>query len=132
MKLSIVKNMTPLREAAKRRIDEQAVRVRERRASHGVDAIYAEKGREAERFQTYVAQHGTEPDLADFTFMVGEVERTGMAPAEVAALWSSLQAGLKPFLNQVEIARLTAKSRVDTAATPGEIDAIVASIVWPE
>ncbi|KAA5604433.1 hypothetical protein F1188_16375 [Roseospira marina] len=130
MKLSLAKNLIALRIEAKRRVDEAAVTIRHTRASYGVDAIYAEKTREAEQYKA--AAIAGSPDLADYPFLSAETKRLGQNPMDVAALWIERQRELRTFLAKVEVARLNAKAAIDTATTPGEIEHLAAYVSWPD
>lgn len=131
MKLSVAKNLTPLREAAKARIDRDAVRARETFASPGMESVYAEKVREAESFVDFVAAHGHEPDLAPSSFMTAEIGLTRSTARELAELWLDMAEQSKIMLQGIEKLRLTAKAQVDNAATPAAINAIAQGVPWP-
>lgn len=131
MKLSIVKDLTPFREAAKTRIDRKAVRLRETFYTPGMESIYAEKVREAEEFTWFVMEHGREPTPDPDSFLAGEVSRTGMAPAQVAELWLTMAAESKRLLQALETVRLETKRQIDGAGSPAEIEQIESAAPWP-
>jgi hypothetical protein len=127
MRLELVRDLVPLRAAAKDRVDAAAevYRLNFITAGAGQSMAYQEKYEEALAF---LANPAIDED--EIPHIVAEVGITGPDKQAVAAvvigmreMWKGLSAG-------IEHARLSAKAAIDVAATPAEIDA-AAEVQWP-
>lgn len=117
MRIVAVKDLGPLRAAAKARIDAAA---EERRAAiltpgAGQAAVYAAKQAEARRFQ---AEGAIGP------LMMAEIGWTAPDAAALAALWLQREAECLAAVAQIEVARLRSKAALDAAQTPAAIEAV--------
>ncbi len=115
MRIVAIKDLGPLRAAAKARIDAAA---EERRATiltrgAGQAAVYAAKQAEARRFQA----EGVIGPL-----LTAETGLTAPDAAALVMLWLQREAEWLAAAAEIEVARLKAKAAVDTAQTPAEID----------
>lgn len=116
MRIVAIKDLGPLRAAAKARIDAAA---EERRAAiltlgAGQAAVYAAKQAEARRFQA-------EGDIGPL--MMAEIGLTAPDAAALAALWRQREAEWLAAAAEIEVARLRSKAAVDAAQTPAAIEA---------
>lgn len=117
MRIVAVKDLGPLRAAAKARIDAAA---EERRSAiltpgAGQAAVYAAKQAEARRFQA---------ESAIGPLMMAEIGLTAPDAAALAALWLQREAEWLAAAADIELGRLKAKAAVDAAQTPAAMEAV--------
>lgn len=126
MKLTLTKDLTPLRQSANDRIDALAADARKLfiTLAPGQDQVYALKKAEAE---LYLRDPST-VSVDALPHLYAEHKATGTLLSVIARTvvdkareWSEISA-------QIETLRLTAKSKVKVALTPADIEAAVASL----
>lgn len=96
----------------------------------GQALVYQRKGQQA---RDCLANHDAQnpPAPGAYTALEAEVGITGGDVLEVAAVVAGLETAWAAVADQIEAIRLTAKRDVAAAATPAEVDAIEAAVVWP-
>lgn len=124
MKISVSKNLEELRRAAKERVDAAAARIRHREQTPGMEQIYADKQREAQEFFDNVTKTGRPSPAKEGSFLAAEVKRTGLDEWIVAHIWRTRAAETKKRLAEIETIRLDAKTAIDAATSPAEIEGI--------
>lgn len=136
MRLSLAKDLEPLRAAAKIQIDAdaEAVRLRYITPGEGQAMVYQQKATEAE---IVVSLPIGEAEKADFPVLSAEIGPTVpptddedadlRAAAQVVLNMRAMWAGIAAA---IEALRLTAKNAVAAAGTPAEIEA-ASAVPWP-
>ena len=122
MKLNLRKDLTPLREAAKAKIDNAAEAERLKYLTNGSAQamVYRAKQDEAAEF---LATGKLGP------FIISEANALSMTHQQVVDRWVAMQAQWLQIAALIEAKRLVAKDAVDAAVTPAAIDA-AASVSW--
>lgn len=126
MKLLLKKDIAPLRQAMKTRIDEEAENMRALFLTPGAGqaAVYEQKRIEAEAFMANESIGNAEiPHLAE------EASRNGISVFDQAVIYLSLRQRWLNASSIIERLRLDAKDAVDRARTPAEIET-VSKINW--
>jgi vacuolar-type H+-ATPase subunit H len=123
MKLNAGRSLSQLKYEAKRALDEETERVRDRfvTSAPGQIMAYQHKAREARAFMADFQTIG--PHLA------AEVGVTGQTPYQVATIILFKEEQWLTRSAAIEAARLTAKNQIDAAQTVAEIRAV--SVDWP-
>ena len=122
MRLSIAKDLTPLRQQAVRDIIALAATERALVATPGKDGIYIAKRAEAERW----LDAGQPAELADYPYLTQEVGVTAPTTYELALLWVNLNLLWVNVLGPaIEGREQRAKATVAAAMTPAAIRAAV-------
>ena len=125
MKVSVRKDLAPLKIAADQEITRRAAEARAVYASPDKAAIYLQKRDEAERWLA----SGEPEDLADFPFLAQEVTVTAPTTYQLASLWINLS---MLWLNQIgpsiEGAEQRAKLAASQATKPADLDLILANL----
>ena len=135
MKLTVTKDLAPLRVAAVRRVYAAAGAVRARFATQipAQDMIYLEKAAEARRFlatwPTLEDDPGTiDPDpVSGFPFIAAELGITADTGWEVAQFYVAGAAMFRQVGAVIDGIRLGTARAIELAATPAEIDAAEAA-----
>ncbi|OWZ90491.1 hypothetical protein B9J07_28305 [Sinorhizobium sp. LM21] len=126
MKLSVNKDLTPLREAAISRIDAFAEQTRNRYLSPGAgqSMVYDQKRREAETFMA--AYNANEPiPESDLPHLIAEAARNGIPLLNQAIVYLTMRQLWLTVSPMIEDRRLMAKAAVMAAQSPAEIDQAV-------
>lgn len=127
MKISVSKDLAPLRLKAAAAIDAAAAAERAQHVSVGKDGVYLSKVAEATR---YLAA-GEPDDLTDFPYLRAEVGVTASNASELAELWLALNERLVlTIAPMIERVTSTAKKAVALASTPAAIDQVVADLTF--
>ena len=123
MKLTVRKDLGPLRLAAVAKIVELARRNREKHITPGKDGVYVMKRDEAIRWLAA----GEPEDLSDFPFMAEEVGKTAPDVYQLAQIWLNRNDFVATYAGpRIEGREVSAKLAIEAATTPAEIDAVVA------
>lgn len=127
MKLSLVKDLAPLKDAARAEIDRQAGDVRSRFITvvPGQDMVYQEKRLEAE-------QVAANPEIspAAVPHIAAEAALNGVSLLDQAAVVLTMAEQWTMLSALIEARRHAAKAAVDAATTPALID-VATKIDWP-
>lgn len=120
MKLSVVKDLTPLRDAAKAKIAKKVGEVRSLylTVTPGQEMVYMEKERQAD---LYFADPLIDPE--EIPEIVVEAERHGNSVFAAAQMIKGMAAFWRQTSPLIERKRLTANAAVDAAQTPASIEA---------
>ena len=120
MKLSLNKDLAPLKAAAIALVDQQAGEVRSRyiTVAPGQEMVYLEKRQEAER---YIANPSIAPD--DILHLTREAALNGITVMDQAEIVLTMARQWKQVSGPIEDMRLSAKKAIDAATTPAEIEA---------
>lgn len=120
MKLSLAKDLTHLKEEAKKLIDERAEKARGRYITLGAgqSMVYDQKRTEAEAF---MANENVSP--AEIPHLVSEASRNGITVFEQAVIFLSMRQQWLNISPIIEDKRLAAKDAVDAAVNPAQIEA---------
>lgn len=122
MKISVTKDLAPLRAKAAQRIAELATANRAAYATPGKDGVYIAKRDEARRW----VDAGGPADLADYPYLQGEVGVTEPTAQQLADTWLTRNAHwMSVIAPRIERKEHTAKRAIAQATTPAEIEAIV-------
>lgn len=115
MKLNLKKNLGPLREAAKAKIDRdaEAERLKYLTNGSGQAMVYRAKQDEAAAFNA---------DGTVGPFIASEAQALGLTHQQVVDRWVAMQAQWLQVAALIEAKRLVAKDAVDAAGTPAAID----------
>ena len=122
MKINLRKDLAPLREAAKAKIDNAAEAERLKYLTNGSAQamVYRAKQDEAADF---IANGTIGP------FIASEAQALGMTHQQVVDRWVTMQSQWLMIAAQIEAVRLVSKDAVDAAGTPAAIDA-AANVSW--
>ncbi|OCP21888.1 MULTISPECIES: hypothetical protein [unclassified Ensifer] len=122
MKLSIAKDLTPIRDVAYRTIDAFAGVSRSSyiTVAPGQEMVYTQKEKEAEMI---TADPSISPSLVPH--LAAEAIMNGVNLLDQAAIVLSLAHGWRQVSVLIETTRLDIKARVGVATTPAAIDALV-------
>lgn len=122
MKLSVTKDLAPLRAAAVAAILDLSARNRNAYATPGKDAVYLSKRDEAIRW----VHDGSPADLADYPYLAAEVGVTEPTAHELAQTWLNLNALWVGILApRIEGKEKMALRAIAQATTPAQIEAVV-------
>lgn len=125
--MKLVRDLTPLRAAAKAKVDAAAETARLAYVTPGSAQamVYEQKFAEAQAFLA-------DPTLTDAAapHLYSEVGITAGTVAEVAGVIIAMRSLWLVKSSQIEAARLGAKAAIDAATSPAAIDA-AAEVVWP-
>lgn len=127
MRLSLTKDLTPLREAAKIRIDQDAETFRLRFITPGAGQAMAYQ----EKYEEAVALI-LDPAIAEeeAPHIFAEVGITGATAEEVAMIVVGMRIMWRGISADIEHKRLAAKAAIDQAQSPAAIDNILS--IWSE
>lgn len=124
MKLSVTKDLAPLRVKAVERIAEMATRNRAAYATPGKDAVYLSKRDEARRW----VEAGQPEDLTGYPYLQGEVGVTEPTAQQLVQTWLTRNdLWMSVIAPRIERQEHTAKRAILQATTPAEIEAAVAA-----
>ena len=126
-------SLEEMKASAKASIDSQAEARRLRHITPGAGQamVYLEKRREAEAALAALEGAGGQPvDPADYPLLAVELGVDGFDLQDTADLVIATAAAWTQIAAAIEGTRLGAKRAVDDAATPAEVDAILAEIAW--
>jgi hypothetical protein len=125
MKVSVQKDLAPLKIAADQEITRRAADARAVYASPDKAAIYLEKRDEAERWLA----SGEPEDLDGFPYLAQETGVTAPTTYQLASLWINLSAlWLTQIGPAIEGAEQRAKRDVSQALKPADLDAVLANL----
>lgn len=119
MKLSLSKNLEPVKAAKLAQIDADANRALESYRTSGNVAALVYKLKRDE-----VSEADAGRPLAELSMLQAEASATGIAPEILIDTWRKKVAEENLFLIATESARQALKARVKNATTPAELDAI--------
>lgn len=126
MRVSLTKDLAPLRAAAFREVETRAAAARAVVLTPGKDAVYAGKLGEA---LSYLAA-GQPDDLGGFPFLRAETGVTASNASDLAELWIARDRDTLELVAAIERATMTAKAAVSLAASPAEIDAVIQDLAF--
>ena len=123
MRLTLAKDLAPLKTDALRRIDAAAEQARAAwiTPGSGQALVYQAKGVEAGR---YLAASPPPADLSSYPLLAAEIGLTAPNALELAYLWQDLNGQWTLAAASIERARLAAKRAVGEAQTPADIEAV--------
>lgn len=120
MKLSLAKNLEPLRANAVAKIDHDAEKVRSLFITTGAGQamVYQQKLVEAE-----LVMSNPDVDLLKVPHIVHEAQLNGISPQEQASIIIETAAAWRSISPMIEVRRLAAKKAVAVANSPAAIEA---------
>jgi hypothetical protein len=127
MKLSLKKDLTPIREKFLAQIDADANRALEsyRTSGNYAVAVYAQKRAELSAYDS------GEKSAEELVMLSTEALALKERPEVILDSWRAKVAAEDAALPKIEAYRQVAKQKVRDAQTPAEIEAVVADLVWP-
>lgn len=122
MKLSVTKDLTPIRDVAYRTIDAFAGACRSSyiTVAPGQEMVYTQKEKEAEMITA-----NPEISSSQVPHLASEAVMNGVSLLDQAAIVLSLAHGWRQVSVLIETTRLDSKARVGVATTPAAIDVCV-------
>ena len=128
MRLTLAKDLAPLKAEALRRIDAAAEQARAAwiTPGSGQALVYQAKAAEAGR---YLAASPPPADLSSYPLLAAEVGLTAPNALALAQVWQRMDGDWTAAAARIERARLEAKRAMDEARTPDEIARAAA---WPK
>lgn len=122
MRLSLVKDLIPLRAQAIADVNTQAGNVRSRFITTipGQEMIYLKKEQEA---ISYIAEDPAPTNLVNYPLLAAEIGVTASTAYELAQIWLNMASQWQAVAGMIETARLTAVYTIEVAQTESAIAA---------